>query len=96
MNRAILRPRFDSLERPFLNARVDEKAFADQLVVGEAAFLGKTMRIHRPTRLRSENELGGPVANALLYSLFAIEARVLDRVDLPIGVSLACVARKRG
>jgi SAM-dependent methyltransferase len=52
------------------------------------------MRVRRPSELKSENELGGPVANAILSGIFALEAPLLDRTDLPIGVSLACVARK--
>ena len=53
------------------------------------------MRIRRPAGLRSENEVGGPLANRLLGAIFALEAPLLDRVDLPFGVSLACVARRR-
>lgn len=51
------------------------------------------MRVLPPRDLKSENEVGGPVANAVLGAVFAAEAPLLDRVDLPIGVSLACLAR---
>jgi SAM-dependent methyltransferase len=52
------------------------------------------MRIRRPRGLKSENQLGGPLTNALLTMIFAAEGPVVSRVDLPIGVSLACVARR--
>jgi SAM-dependent methyltransferase len=52
------------------------------------------MRLYRPRGLRSENELSGPVTNAILGALFAVEAPVIDKFSLPVGVSLACVARK--
>jgi SAM-dependent methyltransferase len=52
------------------------------------------MRLFPPKDLASENQLGGPVANAVLGAIFAAEAPLLDRIDLPLGVSLACVARR--
>jgi SAM-dependent methyltransferase len=52
------------------------------------------MRVLPPRHLHSENELGGPVANAVLGAIFGAEAPLLDRIDLPIGVSLACLARR--
>jgi SAM-dependent methyltransferase len=52
------------------------------------------MRVRPPARLKSENELGGPFANAILGAVFGAEAPLLDRVNLPIGVSLACLARR--
>ena len=51
------------------------------------------MRLHRP-RIDSENQVGGRIANALLGAVFAAEAPILEHIDLPIGVSLACVARR--
>jgi SAM-dependent methyltransferase len=51
------------------------------------------MRLRRP-KISSENEVGGPVANALLTRIFALEAPLLRHTNLPIGVSLAAVARK--
>jgi hypothetical protein len=51
------------------------------------------MRVWRP-RISSENEIGGKLSNAVLGAIFALEARILERTDLPIGVSLACVAEK--
>jgi hypothetical protein len=52
------------------------------------------MRLRPPADLMSENELGGPFANAVLERVFSLEAPLLARANLPIGVSLACVARK--
>jgi SAM-dependent methyltransferase len=52
------------------------------------------MRLFPPRNLASENQLGGPAVNAVLAAIFRAEAALVDRVDLPIGVSLACVARR--
>lgn len=52
------------------------------------------MRVLPRGRLASENQIGGPISNALLKAIFCAEAPLLDRLDLPIGVSLACVARR--
>lgn len=54
------------------------------------------MRIKPPRRLASENQIGGPVMNEMLAAIFAAEAPIIGRYDLPIGVSLACLARKEG
>jgi hypothetical protein len=50
------------------------------------------MRVRRPS-IASENEVGGRLTNAVLGGIFALEAPLLSRLDLPVGVSLACVAR---
>lgn len=52
------------------------------------------MRVRPPRTMKSENELGGPVSNAVLGAIFGAEAPLLDRVDLPVGVSLACLGRR--
>jgi SAM-dependent methyltransferase len=52
------------------------------------------MRVLPPVHLRSENQVGGPITNAVLGAVFGAEAPLLERVDLPIGVSLACLARR--
>jgi SAM-dependent methyltransferase len=52
------------------------------------------MRLRTPADLQSEAEIGGPLLNAILLRVFSAEASLLDHTDLPIGVSLACVARK--
>jgi SAM-dependent methyltransferase len=44
--------------------------------------------------LRSENELGGPLADTVFGAIFSAESAFVCRADLPIGVSLACVARR--
>jgi len=54
------------------------------------------MRAIRPASLHSENQLSGPWTNAVLARVFGAEARVVDRVSLPVGVSLACIARRPG
>ncbi|MSP16437.1 MAG: class I SAM-dependent methyltransferase [Myxococcales bacterium] len=52
------------------------------------------MRVRRPKHLASENQVGGRLTNALLASIFALEAPIVAKLDLPIGVSLACIARR--
>jgi SAM-dependent methyltransferase len=51
------------------------------------------MRLWRPRQLDSENVVGGPLTNRLAELIFSAEAPLLGRLDLPVGVSLACVAR---
>lgn len=49
----------------------------------------------RPPKIASENQLGGPATNRLLDAIFAAESPILAKgIDLPIGVSLACVSRR--
>ena len=52
------------------------------------------MRVLPARQLASENQIGGPITNAILEGIFGAEAPLLDRVDLPVGVSLACLARR--
>jgi SAM-dependent methyltransferase len=52
------------------------------------------MRLRPPATLKSENEVGGPVTNRILGAVFGAEAPLLDRVNFPVGVSLACLARR--
>lgn len=52
------------------------------------------MRVWRPTRIRSENEMGGALGNLIFGAIFAAEAPLLDRLSFPVGVSLACLARR--
>jgi SAM-dependent methyltransferase len=44
--------------------------------------------------VRSENDLGGPLANRVAGLIFSAETAFVCRANLPIGVSLACVARR--
>jgi SAM-dependent methyltransferase len=53
------------------------------------------MRVRPPKNLKSENELGGAFTNRLLGGVFGMELPMLARFDLPVGVSLALIARKR-
>ncbi len=52
------------------------------------------MRLYRPPHIKSESQIGGALTNALLKKIFALEAHLLEHTDLPVGVSLACVARR--
>ena len=54
------------------------------------------MRFYRPAHLASENQLSGRFTNTLLTAIFGLEAAIVQRLDLPVGVSLACVAVKPG
>jgi SAM-dependent methyltransferase len=51
------------------------------------------MRLWRPA-LASENQVGGPLTGKLAELVFSAEAPLLDHLDLPLGVSLACIARR--
>ena len=74
--------------------RVDRTTYFNTLLFPPILAARVAMRIRRPRNLRSENEVGGPVTNRLLSAIFGLEAPLLDRIDLPFGVSLACIARK--
>jgi SAM-dependent methyltransferase len=52
------------------------------------------LRVYRPSTLKTENEVGGRAANVLLAGLFNLEPAILARTNLPVGVSLGCVARR--
>lgn len=52
-------------------------------------------RLLRPADLASDAQRGGALG-PLLGGIFSLERRLLRRVDLPVGVSLALVARKPG
>ncbi|MFH1809187.1 MAG: class I SAM-dependent methyltransferase [Pseudomonadota bacterium] len=55
----------------------------------------QVLNLVRPRQLRSENQINGPLLNLLLSGLFALEAPWLARRDLPLGVSLVAVVRRR-
>ncbi len=52
------------------------------------------MNVRRPKELKSENEVGGPITNRILETIFSAEAPLVSRFNLPVGVSLACLARR--
>jgi SAM-dependent methyltransferase len=52
------------------------------------------MRHFPPRALRSENDIGGPITNRIAGLIFSAETAFVRARDLPIGVSLACVARR--
>ncbi|MCO5166764.1 MAG: class I SAM-dependent methyltransferase [Planctomycetes bacterium] len=52
-------------------------------------------RVLRPSGLASDAQRGGRLG-PLLGGIFSLERRLLRRVDLPLGVSLALVARRPG
>jgi len=74
--------------------RVERLTFFNSVLFLPILAARLAMRVRPPKTLRSENELGGAVSNAVLGGLFSSEAPILERVDLPVGVSLACIARQ--
>lgn len=73
---------------------VERCTYFNSLLLPPIAAARFAMRLHRPRHLRSESEVGGPLANRLLDAIFALEAPLLTRLDLPLGVSLALTARR--
>lgn len=57
-----------------------------------AARLG--LKVYRPKTIANENQIGGPLANAIMERIFGLEPRIIENRDLPFGVSLACVVRR--
>lgn len=47
-------------------------------------------------RIESENEVNSPILNLLLRTIFSLEIFVLKYFSFPFGVSIFCIARKRG
>ena len=74
---------------------VERLTFFNTLLFPPILVARLAMRVRPPRALRSENEIGGRVANRIAELIFSAEAPFLERADLPIGVSLACVARRR-
>ena len=50
--------------------------------------------VHRPEELLREIEVPPPAVNSALTMMLSHEARALRRVDMPIGSSILCLARK--
>ncbi len=80
----------------FESARLDvvRATYFNTMLFAPIFVTRKLMQFHRPKRIESENQIGGPIAQRLLGKIFAAEAPLLERVDLPFGVSLAVVARR--
>jgi SAM-dependent methyltransferase len=74
--------------------QVERVTFFNSLLFAPVLAARLAMRLYRPPGLASESQLGGPMTNALLGGIFALEAPLLERMDFPLGVSLACVARR--
>jgi SAM-dependent methyltransferase len=47
-------------------------------------------------RIESENKINFPLLNSLLKAIFSLEPPILKYVSFPFGVSLLCIARKKG
>jgi SAM-dependent methyltransferase len=74
--------------------RIQRLTFFNSLLFPPILAARLLMRLRPPRHLKSENEVGGPISNALLGAVFGAEAALLDRIDFPVGVSLACLARR--
>jgi SAM-dependent methyltransferase len=74
--------------------RIERLTFFNTILFAPILAARLAMRVLPRGQVASENQIGGPISNALLKAIFLAEAPLLDRLDLPIGVSLACVARR--
>jgi SAM-dependent methyltransferase len=74
--------------------RIERLTFFNSILFPPILAARLMMRMRPPRHLKSENELGGPLANTILEAVFGAEAPLLERFNLPIGVSLACLARR--
>lgn len=59
------------------------------IVVGRAV-----LRLAGRWAPENENDVGGPLARKVLEAIFGLEVPLVSRCDLPVGVSLAVVARR--
>jgi SAM-dependent methyltransferase len=76
--------------------RIERLTFFNTLLLPPILAGRLAMCLLPPRTLRSENDLGGPVLGGLAGLIFSAESAFVCRADLPIGVSLACVARVPG
>jgi SAM-dependent methyltransferase len=74
---------------------IERLTFFNSALLPPIALARWAMRVHTPAALRTENEVGGPLFNTICRTVFGLETRLLRHVDLPLGVSLACLARRR-
>lgn len=76
--------------------RIERTTFFNTLLFPPLLAARLAMRVLPRGDLKSENELNNGFTNAVLGGIFGLEPSILRRVNLPIGVSLACVARRPG
>lgn len=76
--------------------RIERLTFFNTLLLPAILAARLAMRAFPPRALRSENDLGGPIASRIAGLIFSAESAFVCRANLPIGVSLACVARAPG
>jgi SAM-dependent methyltransferase len=74
--------------------QVERLTFFNTLLFPPILAARLAMRVVPPRGLRSENDLGGPLIGRLAGLIFSAETEFVCRANLPIGVSLACVARR--
>jgi SAM-dependent methyltransferase len=75
--------------------RVEKLSYANTLLF-PVIYLARRIlrRIQKGEKKISENDLHPSFANGLLLRIFSLEKYLLRLIDLPIGVSLICVATK--
>lgn len=73
---------------------IDRVTFFNSLLFPPILLARLAMRVYPPQHLASENQIGGTLTNTLLCGIFALEAPLVALFDLPVGVSLACVAHR--
>jgi hypothetical protein len=54
----------------------------------------RAVGLEPPERAKAEISIPHPVVNEALAALLSVEGALLDRIDMPIGSSLLCLARK--
>jgi len=74
--------------------RIERLTFFNSLLFAPILAARLLMRVVPARTVASENQIGGPLTNAVLEKIFGVEAPLLDRFDFPVGVSLACLARR--
>lgn len=74
--------------------RVERSTYFNSLLFPPILLARLALRGARIVPTQPEVAMGGPVSNAVLGAVFGLEARLLSSINLPLGVSVACVARK--
>lgn len=73
---------------------VERSTYFNSLLFPPILLLRMALRGARIVPSKPEVAMGGAVSNAVLGAVFGLEARLLASINLPLGVSVACVARK--
>ena len=74
--------------------RPEQHFHFNYLLFGPIWTARRLMRLWRPSSLKSESEVGGPLTNRLLSTIFDFDVRTAPRFKPPFGVSALVVARR--